>query len=59
MNTSIGSSINGSNKFYGFIRDFRYYTIVRSDTQIAQYRYSSVIWGSGLLYYFRLNTGIS
>lgn len=57
LNTSIGSSTNGLNKFVGFLREFRIWNIGRSLSTISFFRYNSISsTASNLLYYFRMNS---
>eukprot|EP00347_Sterkiella_histriomuscorum_P001471 403371910 len=66
LNTSIGSSLNGANKFMGLIREFRVYASARNQQQIELERYSSAYKSIGrnlagsnaLINSFRLNDGL-
>jgi hypothetical protein len=39
VNTSIGSSLNGQNKFEGLLKAFRIWTSARTEAELSQFRY--------------------
>ncbi|CDW87898.1 UNKNOWN [Stylonychia lemnae] len=65
LNTSLGSNINGANKFIGLIREFRLWAELLSDSSIEMLRYSNAARSFGfassgrqiLMHNFRLNDG--
>lgn len=66
LNTSLGSSIGGANKFRGLLKEIRIWNGARSDADIelmrystASQRFSDVTSSATLMHHFRLNEGLS
>ena len=68
VRTVLGSSINGTNRFFGYMREFRIWNTARSMGDLSTYRFSSNIeifkssdqsnYNPNLLHYFRMDSGI-
>jgi hypothetical protein len=55
---TIGSSRGGMNRFDGIIREFKVWQVARSEEEVSNYRFSSVVPQSkDILHYFRFSSG--